>query len=255
MSEKKKIIITIARQYGSGGADTGKKLAEDLGISFYDKNILRMNSDESGIKESYFHLADEKAGNRLLYKIINTLTPEKGAPSFGSDLISADNLFRFQSEVIRKLAAEESCVIIGRCADYVLDGTEGLIRVFLYADIKVREERVRERNLYADKDVLKNIHRIDRERRDYNRYYAGRDWEKPENYDLLINTTQIGVDGAVQLIKDYLKMRGLLEGKKNDFHLQFNIVSCKMAHAAGRIRECLDGCMCCFAIITSKGKI
>ena len=162
MSEKKKIIITIARQYGSGGADTGKKLAEDLGISFYDKNILRMNSDESGIKESYFHLADEKAGNRLLYKIINTLTPEKGAPSFGSDLISADNLFRFQSEVIRKLAAEESCVIIGRCADYVLDGTEGLIRVFLYADIKVREERVRERNLYADKDVLKNIHRIDR---------------------------------------------------------------------------------------------
>lgn len=109
------------------------------GISFYDKNILRMNSDESGIKESYFHLADEKAGNRLLYKIINTLTPEKGAPSFGSDLISADNLFRFQSEVIRKLAAEESCVIIGRCADYVLDGTEGLIRVFLYADIKVRE--------------------------------------------------------------------------------------------------------------------
>ena len=210
MSEKKKIIITIARQYGSGGADTGKKLAEDLGISFYDKNILRMNSDESGIKESYFHLADEKAGNRLLYKIINTLTPEKGAPSFGSDLISADNLFRFQSEVIRKLAAKESCVIIGRCADYVLDGTEGLIRVFLYADIKVREERVRERNLYADKDVLKNIHRIDRERRDYNRYYAGRDWEKPENYDLLINTTQIGVDGAVQLIKDYLKMRGLL---------------------------------------------
>ena len=68
MSEKKKIIITIARQYGSGGADTGKKLAEDLGISFYDKNILRMNSDESGIKESYFHLADEKAGNRLLYE-------------------------------------------------------------------------------------------------------------------------------------------------------------------------------------------
>ena len=108
------------------------------------------------------------------------------------------------------LAAQGGCVIIGRCADYVLDGTEGLIRVFLYADIKVREERVRERNLYADKDVLKNIHRIDRERRDYNRYYAGRDWEKPENYDLLINTTQIGVDGAVQLIKDYLKMRGLL---------------------------------------------
>ena len=185
-----------------------------------------MNSDESGIKESYFHLADEKAGNRLLYKIINTLTPEKGAPSFGSDLISADNLFRFQSEVIRKLAADESCVIIGRCADYVLDGTEGLIRVFLYADIKVREERVRERNLYADKDVLKNIHRIDRERRDYNRYYAGRDWEKPETpvdraYYAQGDTVKLRADDPAdgmefkgwkcdQLIKDYLKMRGLL---------------------------------------------
>ena len=104
---EKRVVITIGRQYGSGGAETGKKLAEELGIGFYDKNILRMNSDESGIKESYFHLADEKAGNKLLYKIIASLTPEKGAPSFGSDLISADNLFRFQSEVIRKLAAEE----------------------------------------------------------------------------------------------------------------------------------------------------
>ena len=140
MSEKKKIIITIARQYGSGGADTGKKLAEDLGISFYDKNILRMNSDESGIKESYFHLADEKAGNRLLYKIINTLTPEKGAPSFGSDLISADNLFRFQSEVIRKLAAEESCVIIGRSANYLLQDRDDLINIFIYAP---EEDRIR----------------------------------------------------------------------------------------------------------------
>ena len=136
---KKKLIITIGRQYGSGGADTGKKLSEELGIGFYDKNILRMNSDESGIKESYFHLADEKAGNKLLYKIISGLKPDKSAPSYGSDLISADNLFRFQSEVIRKLAQEESCVIIGRCANYVLAGTEGLVRIFLYADMAKRE--------------------------------------------------------------------------------------------------------------------
>lgn len=76
----KKVVITIGRQYGSGGADTGRRLAEELGFGFYDKNILRMNSDESGIKESYFHLADEKAGNKLLYKIISSLTPEKALP-------------------------------------------------------------------------------------------------------------------------------------------------------------------------------
>lgn len=139
MKEGKKLIVTIGRQYGSGGSEIGARLAKELGIHFYDKNILRMNSDQSGIKESYYYLADEKAGNKLLYKIVKSLTPEKGSPSFGSDLVSADNLFRFQSEVIRKLAAEESCVIMGRCADYVLEGAEGLVRVFLYADMEYRE--------------------------------------------------------------------------------------------------------------------
>lgn len=205
---EKKLVVTIGRQYGSGGAETGKRLAEELGIGFYDKNILRMNSDESGIKESYFHLADEKAGNKLLYKIISSLTPDKGTPSFGSDLISADNLFRFQSEVIKKLAAEESCVIIGRCADYVLEGMEGLVRVFLYADPECREARIRSKDFYDPKEVVKNIKRIDRERRDYHRYYTGRDWENLANYDLIVNTGKIGVDGAVQVIKDYLKVLG-----------------------------------------------
>lgn len=205
---EKKLIITIGRQYGSGGSDTGKRLAEDLGIGFYDKNILRMNSDESGIKESYFHLADEKAGNKLLYKIINSLTPEKSAPSFGADLISADNLFRFQSEVIRKLAAEQSCVIIGRCADYVLAGTEGLVRVFLYADMESRTQRIHSKELYDSKEVEKNIRRIDRERRDYHRYYTGSDWEALSNYDLIVNTSKIGVDGAVKVIKDYIHTVG-----------------------------------------------
>lgn len=205
---EKKLIVTIGRQYGSGGAETGRRLADELGIGFYDKNILRMNSDESGIKESYFHLADEKAGNKLLYKIISNLTPEKGAPSFGSDLISADNLFRFQSEVIRKVAAEESCVIIGRCADYVLQGMEGLVRVFLYADLDAREERIRSKDLYDPKEVKKNIKRIDRERRDYHRYYTGRDWEDLGNYDLVVNTSKIGVGGAVGVIKNYLGVIG-----------------------------------------------
>lgn len=211
----KKVVITIGRQYGSGGAETGKKLANELGINFYDKNILRMNSDESGIKESYFHLADEKAGNRLLYKIISNLTPEKGAPSFGSDLISADNLFRFQSEVIRKLAAEESCVIIGRCADYVLNGMEGLVRVHLFADYEVREARIRQKDLYDEKEIRKNIKRIDRERRDYYRYYTGRDWDDLDNYDLIINTSKVGVGGAVEVIKQYLVVLGY--DLENDF--------------------------------------
>ena len=194
--EEKKLIITIGRQYGSGGSEIGAKLAEALGLNFYDKNILRMNSNESGIKESYFHLADEKAGNKLLYRIISSMTPEKKEPSFGSDLVSADNLFRFQSEVIRKLAGEESCVIIGRCADYVLAGTEGLIRIFLYGNMESRAERLVKKGLCTSSDALKTIKRVDRERRDYYRYYTGKDWSSPENYDLLLNTSFFNCGGS-----------------------------------------------------------
>ena len=196
-------VITITRQFGSRGRDIGIATAKKLGIPLYDRNVLEKEAEEI---DSTLHSLVEFSKNGMsssgYYKMAYPL-------GIGSSL-KKDRMFEVQSKLVLQHAETENCVIIGRCADYVLDGTEGLIRVFLYADIKVREERVRERNLYADKDVLKNIHRIDRERRDYNRYYAGRDWEKPENYDLLINTTQIGVDGAVQLIKDYLKMRGLL---------------------------------------------
>ena len=199
MKDENKLVITIGRQFGSGGCEVGTKLAQELGLDFYDKNILRMNSDESGIEESFYYLADEKTGNKLLYKIIKSLS---------SDLISADNLFRFQSEVIRKLAAEENCIIMGRCADYVLEGMEGLVRIFIYADMDFREKRTIEKEYYAAKDAKKNIKRIDRERRDYFRYYTGKEWESPDNYDLMINTAAVGINGAVETIKNYLKTRG-----------------------------------------------
>ena len=208
MKENKRLVITIGRQYGSGGREIGARLAKDLGLGFYDKNILRLNSDESGIKESFYHMADEKAGNKLLYRIVKSLAPELGTPSLGPDLIAADNLFRFQSEVIRKLAAEEDCVIIGRCADYVLDGFDGLVKVYLYADMDYRVERIKELEYYEPKDVKKNIKRIDRERRDYHRYYTGRDWENVENYDLMLNTARLGTEGAVEAVKGYLRLRG-----------------------------------------------
>lgn len=200
----KKRIVTIGRQYGSGGREVGEKVAADLGFGFYDKNILRMNSDESGIKESYFHLADEKAGNKLLYKIVSGLKPEAGQPSFSSDLTTSDNLFKFQSEVIRKLAQSESCVIIGRCADYILEGTEGLLRIFIYADMEHRIERITRLGYYDPRDVEKNIRKMDKERREYYRYFAGRNWEDPQNYDLMINTGAVGVEKAVEIIRNSL---------------------------------------------------
>ena len=208
--EEKRMIITIGRQYGSGGSETAVKLGKALGLHVYDKEILRMTSDESGTKESYFHLADEKAGNKLLYRVIHSLIPENSTPSLGADLVSADNLFRFQSSVIRKLAQEESCIFVGRCAEYVLMGEPGLVRVFIYADMGARVRRIRSKGYFADNEIERNIRRMDRERRDYHRYYTGRDWECMENYDLMLNSTSLGTDGCVDCIIEYLKIRGLL---------------------------------------------
>lgn len=186
--EKQNLIITIGRQYGSGGAEVGKKLGQRMGLDVYDKEILKMTSDESGIRESYFHLADERAGKKLLYKIVQSLIPENTSPSTGSDLVSADNLFRFQSAVIRRLAQEESCIFIGRCADHVLAGTERLVRIFIYADMEARIQRIREKGYYEEHEIARNIRRMDRERRDYHRYYTGKEWENVENYDMMLNS-------------------------------------------------------------------
>ena len=211
LMDKSKLVITIERQYGSGGRIVGKKLAEELGIPFYDDEILSMTAEKSAVGEKYFRLADEKAGNNLLRKIVGNLRFPVGIfdePKTEGDVTSPDNLFRFQSEVIRKLAAEENCIIMGRCADYVLEGMEGLVRIFIYADMDFREKRTIEKEYYTAKDAKKNIKRIDRERRDYFRYYTGKEWESPDNYDLMINTAAVGINGAVETIKNYLKTRG-----------------------------------------------
>ena len=211
MKDENKLVITIGRQFGSGGCEVGTKLAQELGLDFYDKNILRMNSDESGIEESFYYLADEKTGNKLLYKIIKSLTPEKSAPSFGSDLISADNLFRFQSEVIRELAAAESCVIVGRCADYILEtaGKEDLVKIFVYADIPTCVRRTQETDGITDtKEALNKLNKITKQRKSYHKYFTGKEWEDVTNYDLPINASKLELVQVVELIKDYIRMIG-----------------------------------------------
>lgn len=211
MAENKKFVITVGRQYGSGGAEMAKRLGERLGLHVYDKEILKMTSEESGIRESYFHLADEKAGNKLLYRIIHSLIPENGTPSLGSDLISSDNLFRFQSSVIRRLAASETCIIVGRCGNYVLqDQMDNLVRIFVYADTVTRIRRVMDVDKVDEAEALRRMRRIDKERTEYHRYFTGREWMDMENYDLPINASRIDYDQMIQLIKDYLKLKGFL---------------------------------------------
>ena len=206
-------VITIERQYGSGGRLTGERLAKELGIHFYDEEILKMTSETSAIGEQYFRLADEKAGNKLLYRIVTSLKPDLSEPAkTGHRITSPENLFRFQSSVIRQLASSESCIIVGRCGNYVLqDQLEDVIRIFVYAEMPTRIERVMEVDKVDEAEAIRRIRRIDKERTEYHRYFTGREWMDMENYDLPINASRISYDQMIELIKGYLKLRGYLD--------------------------------------------
>ena len=206
-------VITIERQYGSGGRLTGERLAKELDIHFYDEEILKMTSETSAIGEQYFRLADEKAGNKLLYRIVTSLKPDLSEPAkTGHRITSPENLFRFQSSVIRQLASSESCIIVGRCGNYVLqDQLEDVIRIFVYAEMPTRIERVMEVDKVDEAEAIRRIRRIDKERTEYHRYFTGREWMDMENYDLPINASRIDYDQMIQLIKGYLKLRGYLD--------------------------------------------
>ena len=212
MSDKH-YVITIERQYGSGGRITGMRLAKELGIHYYDEEILKMTSETSAIGEQYFRLADEKAGNNLLYRTVTNMKPELSAPvKDGHELTSPENLFRFQSQVIRKLAESENCIIIGRCGNYVLqDQLDNVIRIFVYADTVTRVRRVMDVDKVDEEEALRRMKKIDKERTEYHKYFTGRNWMDMENYDLPINASRIDYDQMIKLIKDYLKLRGMID--------------------------------------------
>lgn len=209
----KHFVITIGRQYGSGGRLVGKRLAEDLGIHFYDNDILKLTSERTAIGEQYFRLADEKAGNNILYKIINSFKPDIGKPNLDDNIVSPENLFRFQAEVIREIAKNETCIIAGRCSNYILTeaNLENHVDLFVYADLVTRTRRVMEYDKINEEEALKRIHKIDKERKEYHTYYTGEDWMKPDRYDLMINASRINYDEMQVLMKDYIRMKGYID--------------------------------------------
>ena len=170
----KHFVITVERQYGSGGRLTSERLAKELGIHFYDEEILKMTSETSAIGEQYFRLADEKAGNNLLYRIVTNIKPELSEPAQnGHKITSPENLFRFQSSVIPKLAASENCIIVGRCGNYVLqDQLDDVIRIFVYADTVTRVRRIMDVDKVDEAEALRRMKRIDRTRTEYHRYFT-----------------------------------------------------------------------------------
>jgi len=192
----KKLIITINREYGSGGRIIGQQLSEKLGIPYYDDEIIKMASEHSAVAEQYFRMNDERPGHNILQRIIGGIKNANNKPSIGDDIVSPDNLFRFESEVIRELVASESCILIGRCADFVHSsaGVDDFISLFVYADLSKKVDRVMEVDGVDAKEALRRVQRNNRIRKEYYKYYTGDEWDDMTHYDLPLNTSKISLE-------------------------------------------------------------
>ena len=200
----KQLIITIGREYGSGGREIGEKLAEKLGIPFYDKELIARASEESGIQPLLFEKADEKANRGMMFSMGWSSSMYPGNYMFyNNDMLTNDSLFTIQADAIRKIAAEGSCVIVGRCADYLLEGTPGLLRVFIHAEMNFRKERIMRLYEVSEKDVEGVIKRTDRQRAKYYDFYTAQSWGDARNYDICLDASYFTPDGVVQILADY----------------------------------------------------
>lgn len=202
------VIITIARHFGSGGKTIGQMLADDLGIKMYEKNIIKMASEDSGISEQLFNQADEKLKRTPLF-FGKSKAEYKGQliPPGSDEFVSDQNLFNYQAKIIRDLASRESCVIVGRAADYVLKDYPNVVRVFVHASKEYCVQQAVERHAYIGKDVEKFIEKTDKARSDFYKYYTGQEWTDARNYDLCLNSERLGFEGTRDAIKDYIKVR------------------------------------------------
>lgn len=200
------IVITIERQYGSGGKSIGKILAERMNVNYYNHDIVKLASEASGIDEAMFGKVDEKLVNNNIFKFKKVYTGDLFAP--GSDkYISDDNLFNVQADTIKKLAAKESCVIIGRCANYILKDFDNVVSVFVHADDDFCRASAIERVSLPEKDVDKFIKTTNKYRADYYKYHTGHEWFDLRAYDLCLNSGKLGFEKCVDEILAYIKVR------------------------------------------------
>ena len=200
-----KFVITVARETGSGGHDITRKLSDALGIPYYDRDLLRKASEVSGIHERLFGAADERIGLKEMLSAAEKVYTGEILPPDSDDYISTRNLFSFQAKIIKELADTESCIILGRCANYLLMDRHNVLKVFIHAPIEAREARVASYSLaWSPREVTKYIRLEDKRRASYYRYYTGEEWRDAAGYDLCLDSSVLGEEGCVKRILDVL---------------------------------------------------
>ncbi|UEB80458.1 cytidylate kinase-like family protein [Clostridium sp. M62/1] len=193
----KHTVITISRQHGSGGREVGRQLSERLGIPFYDHELIEMAAKSSSIDKSFFENADGKGAGGFLDEL---------AAGVHHDLSLSDKAFLHQSSVIREIASKGGCIIVGRCADYVLRDRANVLKVFVYADLDSRKERIEHIYKEEDEKALSSIEKTDKKRASYYKFYTGQNFGEAKNYDICLNSSLLGIEKCVEVVQSvYLK--------------------------------------------------
>ncbi len=200
-------IVTISRQFGSGGREIGAKLAQKLEVPFYDNEIISRASKETGFSEKSFENAEKRATNSLLYSIAMGMNVFGNQEMGYTQLSLDDQLYIAQSNVIRKVSQEGPCVIVGRCADYILRGYPDVVNVYIWADMEFRKNRAVELYGLKKSKIEDEILKSDKRRANYYNYHTDEKWGKAENYHLSIRSDYVGIDNTVDTILSFLEYR------------------------------------------------
>lgn len=204
-----KLIINIGRQLGSGGREIGRMLADDLSLRFLDKELIALAAERSGLCSEFFEKADEKPTNAFntLFSMRFPFISDGSLP--GYNCLSNDALFKVQSEVIRELAEKESCLFVGRCADYVLRDFPHCINIFICAPKEVRIERIMKQNQINRQKAKELIEKTDEKRADYYNYYSSKAWGEAQSYHLCIDSSVMGIKDTEKFLLDFVKRQNI----------------------------------------------
>ena len=198
---KNPLIITIGREYGSGGREIGKALAEKLGISFYDKQIISLAAEKSGLSPEFITNNEQRVRSGFMQNLAASAAYQSGF--FSSQYLPlSETIFISQAQVVRDIAARERAVIVGRCADYILSGRKNTVNIFIHAPIEDRVRRIMALYQLSEAEAMKTIATSDKERGNHYFRYTDKKWGKAQNYDLSINSSLLGIEGTVEMLAD-----------------------------------------------------
>ncbi len=201
-------VITIGREFGSGGLDVGRMLSDKLGVKCYDKELLSMAAKESGLCQEIFENHDEKPTSSFLYSLVMDTYSVSGYTSAPFlDMPLNHKVFLAQFEAIKNLAAKESCIIVGRCADYALAEHSNCLNVFIHADMEFRIDHIMKTFDLSREKAADMIHKTDKKRASYYNYYSSKKWGDSRSYHLTLDSSHLGLKGCSEMILNYMEIR------------------------------------------------